>query len=195
MVSGGGDPGKGSEMSAEMAVETRGQLETLQKGQEAACLDGYSIIYDELTRYGLRTLHAMTSCDVRPEPGELLRRVPAQSLESLEIRIQEDVAIAGIWHIWMCWHAHERVRGPDGREGVLWYIEKGGTISEACQDAAAMYYVLYDRWPEKILTAIKVSDLARNFLIRDGDAMVEIPIELVGWVPARCVFAVGGDHA
>jgi len=160
--------------------------------------DCEKLVSNDLTVHGLRRLHVMASG--RIDVGRWLEMTPGDARHLAKAHQHEDEL--GAWHLWLVWNARERVTfetvGSNGERvrlvGVLWYVDKGETLSWAGEMAARRYELDMGR---------KATHLFVRGPLRMGptgaSGIAGMQIVECGWMPKRYVAVAegsmdGGEH-
>lgn len=155
------------------------------------------LLYDELTRCGLRRVH-VARMGAKPDRARWLERVPGEALGLLSAYEYEEERI-GVHHLYLVWQARQMVElvpAADGRSGVLaamWYIDTGETLRDAADCAGTLYQIKTGRWPTAILTSELPKGVAEGtaVTVQCEAGTVEVALRVARWAPKRYALAVG----
>lgn len=154
------------------------------------------LIENELSRYGLRTMHVMRM-GAAVERGRWVDLVPVVCRDFLSVYAPVEAGL-GVHHLYLWWPTRDvaRFKYADGstRDGVFWWIGKSfydpsktASIREAADFAAMTFEMAYHRDATQCL----VGKILDGWKMKSGEGFeVEgegrpIRLELVeeGWVP------------
>ncbi len=145
------------------------------------------LIENTLSSYGLRWMHVVNMG--KPVDRELWISQAPFYAAGLQTQIQYERGL-DVHHLRIWWHAREPIvlqctdDGWNGRQVLLWYIERGQTLREAAMYAGLAYLEVFGRWPNTALVARRPQGAPGTFeLWADETERVEAQLIEAEWVP------------
>lgn len=146
------------------------------------------VVENRLTDKGMRWLHvAQMGAAVDPKPW--IEEVSFYSRELVEYSAQHEKGL-DLHHLRMWWPARELVtisggaNGLDGRQALLWKIDRGQSLRDAVMYAGIAYADLTGRWPGLALVqAIPEGATERVLVYEDSDELHDVRLAELASLP------------
>jgi len=153
------------------------------------------IVSNTISRFGYREVH-IVRYEHAVDAGYWIERVCpdfARDLITLWPWVENGVQLH---HLAITWNARQLVEfDPEYQSplkyGVLWWINRGETMSLAIDLAATHYHRLLGRMPSTAWVK-EIPEKAAEFVeVVDGDCMMRVELEKGTWLPASRFVVVG----